>query len=466
MTAVKMQASIIDSMVKTSSGKGDSINENQCKQDGVFSEILAMQSRASRSYAENSIKAMAKEKSYQSEAVQANEISLPATTNTKEDTVLVKPPIGTENAITKMIPDTKLVSSTDSDDVNSEIEQYVNDFREELQKLLGISDKEFTELLEKSGLTIMDLLNPANLQELILNQFDVDSVTVALVNEPLANALQEGLQALSKLKEQIGQLTGRSPDQITPEMLTTVPKNSGDKVISAEPTVEDKVNQSSDTDEVLSASTDKELTVIVEKEPSASKNNTGEDSLDPKDRRPEVSKQAETKTDFVDYFASKINQAEVNGVNQTVEPVNVRSIITQIVSQIKLNISETQTSMQMLLNPEHLGHVELLVAHKEGIMTARFTVENHIAKEALESSLNILKQNFEEQGLKVTEVEVSIGNYSDGFTRDEGNGQAAEQSDTNRKSNFRGLDYGEEPEEAVNPQPERTNYNGTVEYTA
>ena len=161
-----------------------------------------------------------------------------------------------------------------------------------------------------------------------------------------------------------------------------------------------------------------------------------------------------------------MNTAPVDGVNQVSESVDVRTIITQIVDQIKVTIGSGQTSMHMLLNPENLGHVELLVAQKDGIMTAHFTVQNQIAKEALESSLNTLKQTFEEQGLKVTNVEVTIGNYSDGFARDEGNRQASGQTNSSKRMNLRGLDLAEESEEVVSEQPERTNYNGTVEYTA
>ena len=348
----------------------------------------------------------------------------------------------------------------------NEVEKSLLSFLEELQKILGISDKEITELMQKSGLTALDLLDPVNLQELILNQFGSDRVTDALVNEPLANVLQEGLQALSQLKEEIGQIMGEEVSEVTPQMVSTFLSDSGSKINQNYLKSKEELEQSTKNEESINTTSEKEITIVVEKEASTSKDKMEGESIPNQDRKSDFSKPIETKTDFVDYFTSKVNQTGVDGVNQTTEPVNVRNIITQIVHQIKVNISQSQTSMQMLLNPENLGHVELLVTHKEGVMAAHFTVENQVTKEALESSLNILKQSFEEQGLKISDVEVTVANYSDSFTREQGNGQAAGQEKSKRRTSLRELDMGEESDDILALQAERTNYNGTVEYTA
>ncbi len=68
--------------------------------------------------------------------------------------------------------------------------------------------------------------------------------------------------------------------------------------------------------------------------------------------------------------------------------------------------------MDMMLNPEHLGRVQLNISSKEGVLTASFITQNQVAKEAIESQMQVLKENLEAQGLKVEEIEVTIANFS------------------------------------------------------
>ena len=66
----------------------------------------------------------------------------------------------------------------------------------------------------------------------------------------------------------------------------------------------------------------------------------------------------------------------------------------------------------MQLNPENLGKVTVMLATEESGITAKITAETEMAKNAIEQQLTILKENFEKQGLKVTEIEVTIASHS------------------------------------------------------
>ena len=455
MTDVKMQTMLLQKSTKASTGKGNNIRglHKPSKKDDSFSDIMAMQSNPTQASAKSN---NAKGTKNQSEPVVAKEITTKATTTTNDKD-------GNNVSETPTLEDTKTLNpETNTEEVDKDIgidvEIGLQKFLQELQKILGITDKELDQMLQELGLTPMELLDPENLQTLILKQYNAEGVTDALVNEPLANTIKEGLQALSRLQEHIDHLAGKFSDQITPE---TLPEE-----IEVQPTVDEKLRQPTIKEEVITVSSEKDIKVLVEKDTSSFKNQSEESGLESHDRKLEIPKPTDSKTNFVDYFTSRVNQVGIGAANVMDEPVNVGSIITQIVDQIKLTINQTQTSMHLLLNPEELGHVELLVAHKEGIMTAHFTVENQVAKEALESSLNLLRQSFEEQGIKVAEVEVTIGNYSESFSRDEGNGQASGQDNSNKKPGFQRLDYGEEIDGTDLAQTERTNYNGTVDYTA
>ena len=54
----------------------------------------------------------------------------------------------------------------------------------------------------------------------------------------------------------------------------------------------------------------------------------------------------------------------------------------------------------------------LNISSKEGILTASFITQTQVAKEAIESQIQVLKENLEAQGLKVEEIEVTVANFS------------------------------------------------------
>lgn len=89
----------------------------------------------------------------------------------------------------------------------------------------------------------------------------------------------------------------------------------------------------------------------------------------------------------------------------------MREIVTQVVEQIKVQVHADTTEMEVQLNPENLGKVNLTVVAKEGHITAQFVTENEMARQALEGQIQQLRDTLGEQGLKVEQVEVTVSNF-------------------------------------------------------
>ena len=107
------------------------------------------------------------------------------------------------------------------------------------------------------------------------------------------------------------------------------------------------------------------------------------------------------------------NAINVNDIDMPVaEGVTVRDIVYQVVDAIRVNITNESTSLEMNLNPENLGRVSLNIQSRDGVMTAQITTENDAARAALESQLQILKDNFEAQGVRVEAIEVTVSSFS------------------------------------------------------
>ena len=86
--------------------------------------------------------------------------------------------------------------------------------------------------------------------------------------------------------------------------------------------------------------------------------------------------------------------------------------LRQITEKITVSASEDVTKMELQLHPASLGNVNiLLTSGKDGII-ARFTAQNEIVKEAVESQMIQLQQKFEAQGIKVNSIEVTVSSHA------------------------------------------------------
>ncbi|MBP5298570.1 MAG: flagellar hook-length control protein FliK [Lachnospiraceae bacterium] len=91
--------------------------------------------------------------------------------------------------------------------------------------------------------------------------------------------------------------------------------------------------------------------------------------------------------------------------------VDTQNIIRQINDYMRLNVSGPETSLEMQLNPANLGRVNINISVREGMVTAQLAVENAAVKQALESQMVTLRENMNNQGLKVEAVEVTIASH-------------------------------------------------------
>ncbi len=99
----------------------------------------------------------------------------------------------------------------------------------------------------------------------------------------------------------------------------------------------------------------------------------------------------------------------------------------QIVEQARLIRAQESTEMVIRLKPEHLGDLTLRISvSNEGAVTASFFSDNPQVRHIVENSLVQLRQELENQGIKVDKAEVYAG-LSDGQLPQEQGQQAWQQ---------------------------------------
>lgn len=294
-----------------------------------------------------------------------------------------------------------------------------------IAQALNISDDTLNQAMEELGFESTDLLNVDNLKELVLFINDSQDVADLLTDENLGNSLQDLLQMVDQFKDENG---------LTEDKLASLLQKTQTDNLPAEETIQPNSKEINN----------QEPKVIVVREETS---NTSEDTMNDDDDLSNNNSSTNSKNDTstltpTEAFVHNLVATPLGDVGFTEQIANVRQmqeITEQIVEKIKITINPSQTSMELQLNPENLGRVNLSVIYKEGVMTAHFTAQNEAVKEALESQMQTLKDNFNAQGLKVEAIEVTVSNFGFEDQSSSNTGKESNQPGRNNRT-FRGID--------------------------
>lgn len=358
-----------------------------------------------------------------------------------------------ENGIKKQ---SETLDRVEKDQVEGKLGSYEENVKEVLKEELGVTDEQIETAMEQLGMTAIDFINPKQLANLVAELTGCGDAGELLCNGDFLDILKEvgvlteGLlkelgMTGEELKEAYQMLQVQEQEQSQKVVLNdtsdnTVPEEGMPADIEVQPKGETKpqtgladVVQSLEK-ETVASDEGAEETVAVTIEKNISKSVMEEETPE---KQPEEKLAVEglnvKKTEAFEQQAnSQMNQQshtdepvamQVNTTQQTVNEgtmevvteftrqLDTENIIKQIVEFTRINISNTQTTMEMQLNPENLGKIYLEVTSKEGAVSARIIAQNEFVKEALETQIVELKQNMNQAGVKVDAVEVTVGSH-------------------------------------------------------
>ncbi len=327
---------------------------------------------------------------------------------------------------------------------------------DEVKDVLGIDDDTFANAMTALGLSPLDLLESNNLAKLVLFVNGSSDFTDLLTDENMMNQLNELSDILGNLNWE--DLTGMSKSDFlegvedfnaksqtgsdvfkedAPALAQETAVDAADsgntsENVSAEEesatntnnvSTEKKSVQGETTVNTSDNSSDTKVEVSVTKSEESSSQQSSFSSQSEDDMSEVTHDQTISEDDVTtdnqhtvrNDFIQNLNQA-VNDTVQVAKPESVRmqqmvDIVNQVVEKIKVSIGTASTSMEMQLNPEHLGKLLLNVSSKNGVMTAVFSVQSEEAKAALESQMYTLRENLELRELKVDAVEVNVSDF-------------------------------------------------------
>lgn len=327
---------------------------------------------------------------------------------------------------------------------------------DEVKDVLGIDDDTFANAMTALGLSPLDLLESNNLAKLVLFVNGSSDFTDLLTDENMMNQLNELSDILGNLNWE--DLTGMSKSDFLEEVEDFNAKsqtgsdvfkedapalaqeiavdaadsgNTSENVSAEEESATNTNNVSTEKKSVQGETTvntsdnssDTKVEVSVTKSEESSSQQSSYSSQSEDDMSEVTHDQTISEDDVTtdnqhtvrNDFIQNLNQA-VNDTVQVAKPESVRmqqmvDIVNQVVERIKVSIGTESTSMEMQLNPEHLGKLLLNVSSKNGVMTAVFSVQSEEARAALESQMYTLRENLELRELKVDAVEVNVSDF-------------------------------------------------------
>ena len=441
----------------TNKVSGTAQTKASAKKSGDFKSVMA-DSLANGATNGNIGKTNIKDNLINVQNTNTNKIS--AKNNTSEDKSSVTG--SAKNADTSSISDVN--SKADNKDVTDTVKEVCEDIKDAIKEEFDVSDEDIKVAMELLGLTALDLLSTAKVAELIEQLTGTDALTL-ITNEDMMQSFNNIINVLDEANADIAGMLGVK----TEEVGIVLGQNDIAPVVNSEDTAkqdnvkesdaknaDDNINQTVDNQESLSEVLAKKITTESD---GKAKNNMSESN--------EANNKV-TYADVADNMISNITDTFADIITEDISTVKEADIVNQVIDSVKLMASRELTSMEVMLNPEHLGSVHITVTARNGIVSAQIAAQNEQVKTALENQMVTLREQFESQGLKVDAVEITVMAHS--FEAGQNFGQSESERKQGESKVHRKLDLSsfddelEEDLESTAPAPKAE--GSSVEYLA
>ncbi len=377
------------------------------------------------------------------------------------------------------------------------VEKAAEELVAEIVDVMQIPLEKVEEAMEVLGLTAVDLFDIANLKQLLLQLSESTDELTLVTDETLYGNLQ---QLLGSVQETLGALQeelGLTPEELE-KLVADLSEAKEEPVQDLQPDVQTPVGEEPEVSvegmkdyavsvakdggtvqikvTVDDASGEKHVSEQVtqtapETEPVAKKSGMGEEH-----HGQEGSHAGEQSAGgaLLQHLTGQTAEVEAPAEQPVYTQPETNQIMDQIVEYMKFNLKPETQEMEMQLHPASLGTVHVQIAAKDGVITAQFAAQNESVKAVLETQMIQLKQQFEEQGIKVEAVEVTVANHSYGEQYGDGQDAADQGNESAKKNGTRRINLDELEEEELDTLEdseriavEMMQANGsTVDYTA
>ena len=349
---------------------------------------------------------------------------------------------------------------------------------EQIADVFGVTMEELQDAMDSLGMGQADLLDASKLGSLLLELGGAHDSYALLTDGELYDNYRFIMEQLNQvLRESAGEL-GTDPEQLSgllkdsmqtlqgelPAETVTAETENPEEGLSMKPGEDLKAEGSSIQDSGMTAD-------AVEEETAPKRDAEGQE---------QNGRQAESRTDRgeqmnpfaqnlrAEQFRPELQQTQ-GAAQESPWNAETRQIMDQILDYMKLSLNADATSLEMQLHPASLGTLQIQLASRGGVVTANFIAQNEAVKAALESQMVQLREQFEEQGVKVEAIEVTVQTHEFEQNLEQGRGRSGQ--DTEKRSRGRRIRLdgitADVPEQGEAAEADRISAGeSTVSYTA
>ena len=319
-----------------------------------------------------------------------------------------------DNKKTENTDKTDKADKTD-DKVKEETDEKVDEVTEKvvdkISEETGFSEEEIKEAMETLGLTVADLLDPAKMAQLLnaLNGQTDAASEIAKEFDILLDEAQDLLKNAFSDKIEVAEVVSEEPvisDEVT--LTDEAPVNEAAEVVNFD-------------SQAIVYEDDEPVAKTAENTERAIVNETVRVTAPEKNENAGAAKSEDNGAFNDNAAAANVNNEPVNNeapiaTNEVpfegyTSNVDGEDILNQITEHVRVNNSEGLTEMDIALNPASLGNIHIHLTSREGVITATIGAANDSVREALMLQAITLKEELNEQGLKVDAIEVTVASH-------------------------------------------------------
>ena len=393
--------------------------------------------------------------------VQTKTASGMKSTSTQQNTKQVSAQDDTAASTAKKTSDNTRSTLSDNSDKLTDAGEKIKDF---LKEKLGVTDEEFEKAMADLGLCMQDLLQPANLTDLVVELTGVEDAVAIITNAGLSETLTDVIDYAKQLVSDV-------PAEAVQTVDTAQADTQENTVAMAAPVAKEIQPQEEAQDNTAAESTAVLEDVLKSKLTLEGAENKTSDSGTGKQENAQTQTKAEAVNEIAGNLSQNIQDVFANAVQEAAQ-VNPVEVVRQVVDAVKVIQKESLQSIEVQLNPENLGKLHITVSARNGVLTAEIATQNEQVKRAVESQMSMLKENLESQGIKVDAVEITVQSHAfEGGQNLQGNNSQQEKAGKEGKrhldlSSLDELSDDELSEDEAAAKNAVMNENSSVEYTA
>ena len=392
------------------------------------------------------------------------EASKTAKTDTGKENVTNEEAAATVNAAEQAEENTQVVANAEenadgetaevvaTDEAENALEQAMlessRQLMEELAEALGVDIEDIQNAMATLGLTNVAILDPMNLTQIVGQLTGANDVMAIVTNADLYLNVQNMQDAVDTTRQELMQEFGLTEEGLSSALENfnealreQVPKGEIAASEEAAVVVENPANVISSEGVRLDISGDGIVKELNQANAELQKTAEATEEVRPTEAATAIPEENEEATPNFQItaptqekheehhsennkqqnFEGSIYNQVMNQISSSLSEVvetesygqmaraNTQEIMDQITEYIKMNVKPDTTTMELQLHPASLGNINVIIeAAKEGNVIAKFLTQNEDVKAAIESQIQQLQDKLNEQGVKVTAVEVTV----------------------------------------------------------